>query len=98
MDAVADRTSKRLQDDLDARRRGLIVGFPSQSPPCARGVVRFIDGAFPARAPSAGPALRGFYFTSGVQQGTPMDRLLGRRQGLRRPSARPAQGRDAPTS
>ncbi len=74
--AVYDRTSKRLQDDLDARRRGLIVGFPAQLTGLRSRVVRFIDGAFPSKAPEAPAPLRGFYFTSGVQQGTPMDRLL----------------------
>ena len=74
--AVSDRTSKRLQEDLDARRRGLIVGFAGQVAGLRSRVVRFVDGAFPAHAPEPPAPLRGFYFTSGVQQGTPMDRLL----------------------
>lgn len=75
--AVADRTSKRLQEDLDARRRGLIVGFPGQITGLRSRVVRFLEGAFPAQTPEAPAPLRGFYLTSGVQQGTPLDQLLG---------------------
>ncbi len=74
--AAADRSAKRLQDELDARRRSLILGFPSQLTGLRSRVVRFLDGAFPANAPEPPAPLRGFYFTSGVQQGTPMDRLL----------------------
>ncbi|HEY4031373.1 MAG TPA: type VI secretion system membrane subunit TssM [Caulobacteraceae bacterium] len=74
--AVADRASKRLQEELDARRRSLVVGFPGQLSALRSRVVRFLDGAFPADAPQQVLPLRGFYLTSGVQQGTPLDRLL----------------------
>ena len=74
--AAADRSAKRLQEELDARRRSLILGFPAQLTGLRSRVVRFLDGAFPANAPEAPAPLRGFYFTSGVQQGTPVDRLL----------------------
>ena len=74
--ALADRTSKRLQEELDARRRGLIVGFPAQIEALRARVVRFLDGAFPADAPEKVAPLRGFYLTSGVQQGAPLDRIL----------------------
>ncbi|HWA64189.1 MAG TPA: type VI secretion system membrane subunit TssM [Caulobacteraceae bacterium] len=76
-EAVAGRTPKRLQDELDARRRGLIVGFPSQLSSLRNAVVRLVQGAFPKDAREGAARLRGFYFTSGVQQGTPLDRLLG---------------------
>jgi len=75
--AIADRASKRLQDELDARRRGVIVGFPGQIAGLRSRIVRFLDGAFPTQAADAPAPLRGFYLTSGVQQGTPLDQLLG---------------------
>lgn len=74
--AIADRTSKRLQDELDARRRGLVVGFPGQIQGLRSRIVRFLDGAFPSNTADVAAPLRGFYLTSGVQQGTPLDRLL----------------------
>ena len=74
--ALADRTSKRLQEELDARRRSLVVGFPGQVAALRSRLVRFLDGAFPSDTPDVPPPLRGFYLTSGDQQGTPLDRLL----------------------
>ena len=91
--AAADRSPKRLQEEMDARRRGLVLGFPSQLTGLRSRVVRFLDGAFPAKAPEPPAPLRGFYFTSGVQQGTPMDRLLsGVAQVYDTPTKAPAQG------
>ena len=76
-EAVGRRGAKRLQDELDGRRRGLIIGFPAQFAGLRNAVVRLIDGAFPVDAREGPARLRGLYFTSGVQQGTPLDRLLG---------------------
>jgi len=76
-EAVADRAARRLQDELDVRRRGLILGFPSQLAGLRNAVARLVEGAFPRDAREGVARLRGFYFTSGVQQGTPLDRLIG---------------------
>ncbi len=75
--AVADRASGRIQAELDPRRRGLIIGFPAQLECLRDSVVRLLAGAFPAEAAEQAAELRGFYFTSGVQEGTPLDALLG---------------------
>jgi type VI secretion system protein ImpL len=78
MNAIDARSSKRLQDELDLRRRSLIVGFPAQISGLRARLLHFLDRAFTqTRRRLPGP-LRGFYFTSGVQQGTPFDRVLGR--------------------
>src|SRR6185437_14063275 len=90
--AVADRAASRLQAELDARRRSLVVGFPAQLISLRSRVVRFLDGAFPGDAATA--PLRGFYFTSGVQQGTPLDRLLaGTASVFDKPTQAQGQGR-----
>ena len=74
--SVADRVSKRLQEEADPRRRSLILSFPAQLASLRARLARFLEGVF--HEGEAGPsALRGFYFTSGVQQGAPLDRLLG---------------------
>ncbi len=73
--ALADRVSKRLQEEGDPRRRSLILGFPAQVASLRARLARFFDGAFLADQ-EAPPALRGFYFTSGVQDGAPLDRIL----------------------
>ena len=74
LQSVSDRVARRLQDEPDARRRGLIIGFPEQVFALRARALRFLEGAFPSGA--KGADLRGFYFTSGVQEGAPLDRLL----------------------
>jgi type VI secretion system protein ImpL len=73
--ALADRVSKRLQDEPDLRRRSLILAFPAQLTSLRARFARFLEGAFPAEAKTQLP-LRGFYFTSSIQQGAPLDRVL----------------------
>jgi type VI secretion system protein ImpL len=73
--SVADRTSKRLQEEHDARRRGLILGYPAQVEGLRSRILRFMEGAFLAEREQHEP-LRGFYLTSGVQEGAPLDRIL----------------------
>jgi type VI secretion system protein ImpL len=73
--SIADRSAKRLQEEHDARRRGLILGFTSQVEGLRSRVLRFLEGAFIAERGVSEP-LHGFYFTSGVQEGAPLDRIL----------------------
>lgn len=73
--SIADRQAKRLADEPDIRRRSLILGFPAQVSAIRARVVRFLEGAFVAGDEPVG-TLRGFYLTSGVQHGAPIDRLL----------------------
>lgn len=75
--AVADRTSKRIQAEMDIARRGLIVGFSPQLTGLRARVIRFLEGVAPAASGPRRALLRGFYFTSGVQVGAPLDRILG---------------------
>ena len=74
--SVMDRQAKRLHDELDPRRRSLILGFPAQIAALRARFVRFLEGVFGGKDVPAG-VLRGFYLTSGVQQGATLDRLLG---------------------
>ena len=74
--ALADRVPDRLQTDGDAVRRGAILTLPARLIDLRSRVVRLLDGVFGANAPKH-MRLRGFYITSGVQQGTPFDRLIG---------------------
>ena len=73
--AQGARQARRLFEEVDQVRRSLILGFPSQLGALRSRFARFVEGAFIAGdQPSA--TLRGFYFTSGVQQGAPLDRIL----------------------
>ena len=73
--AQMDRQAKRLHEEVDQTRRSLILGFPAQMGGLRSRLARFVEGAFIAGDRPAG-MLRGFYLTSGVQQGAPLDRIL----------------------
>ena len=82
--ALADRVPLRLRTESDTIRRGAALNFPARVMELRARAVRLLDGIFGsgggsgAGVNSVGNArLRGFYLTSGVQQGTPFDRLLG---------------------
>ncbi len=55
----------------------LIFGFPRQVAGMRRAVLDFVSEAFGTSAFEQGVLLRGVYFTSGTQEGTPIDRMLG---------------------
>jgi type VI secretion system protein ImpL len=69
--------SERLQAERDPQRRAAIFGFPQQFSLAGPLVTQFIDQAFESSRFAQTPLLRGVYFTSGTQEGTPLDRVLG---------------------
>lgn len=73
--AQSERQAKRLYEEVDQTRRSLILGFPSQLGALRNRLARFVDGAFVA-GDQPGGMFRGFYLTSGVQEGAPLDRIL----------------------
>ena len=66
----------RLQEERDLQRRAAIYRFPQQFRVAGPLVSRFLEAAF-AGSPSQLPLIRGVYFTSGTQEGSPIDRVLG---------------------
>ena len=67
---------ERMQTETDHQRRSLIAGFPSQVA-SVRSVARaFLAEAFADNRFEERHMLRGVYFTSGTQEGTPIDRLM----------------------
>ena len=100
---LVERLNERLFDRLQAEhspdRRAMIAGFPTQVATLALPLQAFLVEAFGGSRLDPAPFLRGAYFTSGTQEGTPIDRLTGamaRSFGLdqrRAPSLRPEQGR-----
>lgn len=75
VNAVAARQPKRLEEEKDIRRRGLILGFPAQLHALRPALFRLIEGAFLNEDRPSG-RLRGFYLTSGTQDGSAIDRIL----------------------
>lgn len=71
-----DRSIELLQQEVDHRRRSLIYGFPQQVE-SLRGVAKdFLGEVFQDSAFEERQLVRGVYFTSGTQEGTPIDRLM----------------------
>ncbi len=54
-----------------------IFGFPMQLLSTRNRLTRFVDMLFQDSAYQETPLFRGFYFTSGTQEGAPIDRILG---------------------
>jgi type VI secretion system protein ImpL len=68
----------RLRGERDRERRAAIYAFPQQWRVLRETLLEFLHGAFASDASAAAkPLLRGVYFTSATQEGTPMDRALG---------------------
>lgn len=80
----------RLQAERDPQRRAALFGFPSELAGLRRPLKDFIAAVFSAGGQvQRVPPMRGVYFTSGTQEGTPFDRVmgsLGRAFGLERPA------------
>ena len=72
-----ERLTERLHQEPDIQRRRLIYGFPQQIASLRDVAAEFLTEIFRPSRLEARPLLRGVYFTSGTQDGTPIDRLLG---------------------
>jgi type VI secretion system protein ImpL len=89
LDLLVERLNARVLDRVeaehDARRRGVIFGFPQQVSALRPLLVNYIAEVFTQSRFERRALLRGVYFTSGTQEGTPIDRLMssaGRALGL----------------
>ena len=78
LERLSARFMLRLESERDLRRRALIFTFPRQFGALRRPLLDFIGEAFSGDAGREQKVqLRGVYFTSGTQEGTPIDRMLG---------------------
>ncbi|MBI3560585.1 MAG: type VI secretion system membrane subunit TssM [Gammaproteobacteria bacterium] len=71
-----ERIIGRTHEERDIKRRGAIQGFPQQMDNLGKVVQHFVQQTFLKNRYRYQPYLRGVYFTSGVQDGTPIDRLM----------------------
>jgi type VI secretion system protein ImpL len=71
------RLVDRLQAERDPQRRSVIFLFPQQFSLLSPLVTHFLDQAFQGNRFGQQALVRGVYFTSGTQEGTPLDRVLG---------------------
>ena len=77
LERLNDRMFLRLDAERDVQRRALIFGFPQQVAGVRRAVTSLVTELFGGGTAAEGLWLRGVYFTSGTQEGTPIDRMLG---------------------
>jgi type VI secretion system protein ImpL len=77
MTRLNERVFARVEDDRDVRRRTKAFGFPQQMASLRDGLAQFVTEVFSSTRFDQPILLRGVYFTSGTQEGTPIDRLLG---------------------
>ncbi len=78
LDNLNDRLLWRLNYERDPLRRGKIVEFPSQLQAVQTQLEAFVEQTFSTSRFHERPDLRGVYFTSGTQEGTPIDRIMGK--------------------
>jgi len=80
-DALIERINaglfSRLEDERDTRRRTAIFAFPQQVAGLRGPLEHFVQEVFGSTRFDSRLLLRGVYFTSGTQEGTPIDRLMG---------------------
>ncbi|MCR9156537.1 MAG: type VI secretion system membrane subunit TssM [Rhodobacteraceae bacterium] len=67
---------ERMQAESDPQRRTLVAGFPSQVASIRSVAKPFLTEVFQENRYQHRQMLRGVYFTSGTQEGTPIDRLM----------------------
>ena len=96
MSRLNARVYARVEEDRDVRRRSRIFAFPQQMAALRDMLAPFVAEVFASTRLDQQILLRGVYFTSGTQEGTPIDRLLGaigRRYGVAPDAVVPATGR-----
>lgn len=76
LERLYSRQLSRIHFERDTKRRAAIQGFPQQVENLKSIVTEFINQAFINNRYHYQPYLRGIYFTSGTQDGTPIDRLM----------------------
>lgn len=80
-DALIERLNvdltDRLQEEPAPATRVALFGLPAQMAALKRPIHDFLNAIFEPTRYHANATLRGFYFTSGTQEGTPIDQVIG---------------------
>lgn len=71
------RVLERMHAERDPARRAAVLSFPLQLASLRETLRQFVEGVFSAHQYGTPPLLRGAYLTSGTQEGTPIDRMMG---------------------
>jgi type VI secretion system protein ImpL len=76
VERVEQRRLKKMQEERDAQRRTLVFDFPQQMRLLKPVAMQFLQAVFSVNRYEEPFLLRGIYFTSGTQEGTPIDRVM----------------------
>ncbi|MBI3596642.1 MAG: type VI secretion system membrane subunit TssM [Nitrospirae bacterium] len=76
LNALQARRMTRLPSAIGSQKIRDIYGFPLQLASAREKLTRFVEMLFQPNPYQENPIFRGFYFTSGTQEGTPIDRIL----------------------
>ncbi|MFV9615251.1 MAG: type VI secretion system membrane subunit TssM, partial [Gammaproteobacteria bacterium] len=76
LERLYSRELSRLHTERDVVRRAAIQGFPQQFENLKSVINSFVKQTFIKNRFQYQPYLRGIYFTSGTQDGTPIDRMM----------------------
>jgi type VI secretion system protein ImpL len=74
---VGERAMWRVGQERDLSRRALIAAFPNQVAGLKAAVDDFLQKTFKPSRYEIPPLVRGVYLSSGTQEGTPIDRVMG---------------------
>ena len=76
-DRINDGLIGRVQQETDGTRRAAIFAFPAQFGALGPLLQDLLDQVFAGSRFAQPPWVRGVYFTSGTQEGSPIDRVMG---------------------
>ncbi len=74
---LSDEVVDRMSEEPDGVSRIAIFGLPGQMALMRDNITEFLRRVFEPTQYKTNAILRGFYFTSGTQEGTPIDQVLG---------------------
>jgi type VI secretion system protein ImpL len=74
---INDRLVDRLQAERDPQKRALLYTFPQHFSALKEPLAAFLTKVFAPSRFEEQPMVRGVYFTSGTQEGSPIDRIMG---------------------
>ena len=76
LNRLHQRVLDQVQREHDPKRRAAVVNFPNQFEAIKYAMDSFLKQTFAPNRFQEQPFLRGIYFSSGTQEGTPIDRMM----------------------
>ena len=76
LNRLHQRVLDQVQREHNTKSRAAVVNFPNQFESVKMAVENFLKQTFAANRFQEQPFLRGIYFSSGTQEGTPIDRMM----------------------